>query len=116
MGWRGRLKEQAHRARHAPARDAPRPSDGTRPAPKVLTGAAINAETAVMLEHVGAVHQNTRDQLAILRQTRGQRQVGALKIPAHLQAPLSITLGGTMGDDTGVEERGALASVLPSRE
>ena len=46
--------------------------------------------TQVALDGLTAAQQNTRDQLAILRQTRGQRDVGQLKIPVHLQAPISL--------------------------
>jgi hypothetical protein len=52
---------------------------------------------------LGAVsQQSVRDQLAILRQTRGQREVGTLKVPAHLQQPIVLT-------DAGVKERASRA-------
>jgi hypothetical protein len=40
------------------------------------------------------VHKGVRDQLAILRQTRGQREVGTVKIPAHLAQPDVVTIAG----------------------
>ncbi len=56
--------------------------------PKDFKGKDVATEIA--LGSLVAGHQNTRDQLAILRQTRGQRQVGELKIPAHLKTPISL--------------------------
>lgn len=64
----------------------------------------VSADVRVILDHLHAVNQNTRDQLSILRKTRGQREVGAVKIPAHLQVPDII-------DTSGVESRGSLAPI-----
>lgn len=46
--------------------------------------------TQVQLDHLTSAQQSTRDQLAILRQTRGQRDVGSLKVPMHLQQPIIL--------------------------
>lgn len=50
---------------------------------------------------------STRQQLDILRQTRGSRNVGTVKVPPHLQT-------GDVLDGRGVERRGDVATfVLP---
>jgi hypothetical protein len=84
------------------------------------------------------------DELTILRQTRGQRTVGEVKVPSHLASPDRVMLSasravdprscatcgnGLRGNergphcnrcinsfdtDAGVENRAMLASVLPS--
>jgi hypothetical protein len=54
-----------------------------------------NAEVAGLLEHLGVLQQGVRDQLAVLRATRGQRAVGAVTVPVHLQVPIPL-------DDRGV--------------
>ena len=64
---------------------------------------AMDAATKVLLDHVHAVQSRTRMELDILRKTRGQRNVGEVKIPAHLQIPTPM-------DASGVESRN---SVLP---
>jgi hypothetical protein len=66
---------------------------------------AINAETAILLGHVQALQGNTKAQLDILRQTRGQRVVGTLRIPPHLAVP-------EMLDDRSVEMRGGLSPIV----
>lgn len=58
--------------------------------------------TQIALDGLRSTQQSTLDQLAILRQTRGQRQVGELKIPAHLQQPIALT-------DAGVKEKATRA-------
>ena len=58
--------------------------------------------TQIALDGLTATQQTTRDQLAILRQTRGQRQVGELKVPVHLQQPISLV-------DAGVKEKNSRA-------
>ena len=52
---------------------------------------AKDVETQIKLDGLTAAQQSTRDQLAILRQTRGQRDVGQLKIPVRLQQPIVLT-------------------------
>lgn len=47
--------------------------------------------TQIALDGLTSAQQSTRDQLAILRKTRGQRDVGQLKIPVHLQQPIILT-------------------------
>jgi len=64
-----------------------------------------DAATAVMLDHLNAVQSNTLQQLDILRKTRGQRDVGSVKIPAHLQVAMPV-------DVSDVEVRSSLAPVL----
>ncbi len=54
--------------------------------------------TQVALDQLVTTQQSTLDQLAILRQTRGQRTVGTLKIPANLQQPVTL-------NDVGVKEK-----------
>ena len=49
------------------------------------------------------------DELAILRQTRGQRDVGTVVIPPELRVAQPM-------DDRGVEARGMAAAVLPAKE
>ena len=90
-------------------RKAPSP-DGTRRPKEVLKKPAKDSQTQAMLDALALAQQNTLDQLAILRQTRGKRQVEAVKIPAHLQQP--VTYGGRADDpnsDAGVEVRGDIA-------
>lgn len=64
-----------------------------------------DAATQVLVDHIHAVHSNTRAQLDILRKTRGQREVGEVKIPAHLQVVEAL-------DASGVEVR---SQALPIR-
>jgi hypothetical protein len=64
-----------------------------------------DAATAVMLDHLHAVQSSTLQQLDILRKTRGQREVGSVKIPAHLQVAMPM-------DVSDVEVRSSLAPVL----
>jgi len=64
---------------------------------------AVNEVAKVMLDHLGSVQARTKMELDILRKTRGQREVGEVKIPAHLQF-------GEMESDSGVESRG---NILP---
>jgi hypothetical protein len=66
---------------------------------------AMDAATKVLLDHVGAVQGNVRAQLDILRQTRGQRIVGEVRVPPHLQVVQMI-------DDSGVESRGDVTTVV----
>jgi hypothetical protein len=63
---------------------------------------AKDVVTEIVLSALTAGQQSVRDQLAILRQTRGQREVGTLKVPAHLQQPIVLT-------DAGVKERASRA-------
>ena len=62
--------------------------------------------TQIALDGLTAAQQSTRDQLAILRQTRGQRDVGQLKIPVHLQQPISldVDLAQPKGSRAGGDE------------
>ena len=66
--------------------------------------APVNPVAKVMLDHLGAVQANTRMQLDILRKTRGQRNVGEVKIPAHLQFVEPL-------DDRGIESRGTILPI-----
>jgi len=47
--------------------------------------------TQIALDGLTSAQQSTRDQLAVLRQTRSQRNVGQLKVPVHLQQPILLT-------------------------
>lgn len=49
----------------------------------------------VQVDALTASQQNTRDQLAILRQTRGQREVGEVKVPPHLRSANTFVLSGS---------------------
>jgi hypothetical protein len=100
MGWASRLRKQAERARRAPAA-ANAPADTTRKPAEVVARPADPAK-AFILDHLQSIQQGTRDQLAILRQTRGQRDVGSVKIPAHLIAPVMVKIAG---DSTDPQER-----------
>jgi hypothetical protein len=60
---------------------------------------ATDPATQIIQECLATQQRNVRQQLDILRKTRGQREVGTVKIPAHLQQPTIIL------DDSGVEER-----------
>jgi hypothetical protein len=86
------LREKAERGGHAQTR-----------VPDLVP--VLNEAVRVEAEYLHSVHTNIRQQLDILRKTRGQREVGTVKIPPHLQtnSPLDVR---------GVEERG---SVLPIR-
>lgn len=63
---------------------------------------AKDVATQIAVDNLIAGQQNVLDQLAILRQTRGQRDVGSLKIPAHLQHPFELV-------DAGVKEKNTRA-------
>lgn len=63
---------------------------------------AKDVPTQIALDALTSAQQNTRDQLAILRQTRGQRDVGTLKIPTHLQQAMPLV-------DLGVKEKATRA-------
>lgn len=52
---------------------------------------AKDVATQIAVDGLISAQQNTLDQLAILRQTRGQRDVGQLKIPVNLQQPIILT-------------------------
>lgn len=69
---------------------------------------SMDVATRVMLDHLGAVQANTRMQLDILRKTRGQRNVGEVKIPAHLQSTEPV-------DDRGIESRGNILPISGAR-
>lgn len=61
----------------------------------------------------------TRAELAILRQTRGKRNVGALKVPPHLAVGEILDDRGGVdaaGQQTRPEKRGDAAAILPPRE
>lgn len=90
------LEDKASRAGHPQKRT-----------PEVVP--VCDAATRVMLDHLHAVHVNTSAQLDILRKTRGQREVGSIKIPAHLQVP-------DLADDYGVESRGSILPILGPKE
>lgn len=67
---------------------------------------------ALSLEHTG-----TRQQLDILRKTRGQRDVGAVKVPRELMAPTLVSNNpNDPNSDAGVERRGMARIVLPANE
>lgn len=66
--------------------------------PRSIKGKDVATQVAV--DQLVQGQQGVRNQLAILRQTRGQRDVGALKIPAHLQQPLVLTDGGVQEKPT----------------
>lgn len=63
---------------------------------------AKDVPTQIAVDSLISTQKNTLDQLAILRQTRGQRDVGQLKVPAHLQQPFSLI-------DAGVQEKNTRA-------
>lgn len=63
----------------------------------------------------GGNRRRTLDELAILRQTRGQRNVGELVVPVELRVPVQIGGTGNANDrnsDAGVETR---ATIPPGR-
>ena len=93
------LAERIRGKRPAPIAFTP---DGTRRAKEVLKRPAKDVATQIALDALGAVQQHTLDELAILRQTRGQRDVGSLKIPANLQTTIPL-------DDSGVQTRAGRA-------
>lgn len=70
---------------------------------------AMPAHVKDQLDALMLTASETRAQLDILRKTRGQREVGSVKVPAHLQAPEPVS-------DTGVEHRATVAAVLPAKE
>ena len=63
---------------------------------------AKDVATQIALDGLRSTQQSTLDQLAILRQTRGQREVGEVKIPVHLQQPFELR-------DVGVKEKNTRA-------
>ncbi len=80
------------------ARMSPDGSRRPKPAPK----AAKDVATQLAVDALVAGQQDTLDQLAILRQTRGQRDVGKLIVPANLRSPFPL-------DDSGVTTRATRA-------
>lgn len=62
-----------------------------------------------LADQLFADHSNVRSQLDILRQTRGQRNVGELTIPAHLRQ------SEMLGSADGVETRVDVAAVKPMK-
>lgn len=46
------------------------------------------------LEALSLVHSDTRRQLDALRKSRAQREVGSVKVPAHLQQPVPMSDAG----------------------
>jgi hypothetical protein len=80
------------RSRFAARDSSRRPKPAPRPAKDVATQFAVDALV------VG--QQSTLDQLAILRQTRGQREVGKVIIPVHLRVPISLDDGGVQAKAT----------------
>lgn len=100
--------------RSAPARAArPAPTRPTKKRATVLAPAAtastLPAEVQVLVDHVDAVHATVRAELDVLRQTRGQREVGSVKVPAHLRA-------AEMLDDSGVEKRATILAIQGPKE
>ena len=84
LGKSQQVKAQRRRRRSA--------SDGTRK-PKPITKEELRPKdvaTALMVDALKSVQQNTLDQLTILRQTRSQRTVGRLVVPAPLRAAVSL--------------------------
>ncbi len=73
--------------------------------------AAGNVPAAVKdrLLAVSMEHTDIRRQLDVLRKTRGQRDVGALKVPAALQAGIPMS-------DSGVKARAQIQDVAPAEE
>ena len=73
--------------------------------------AGVNVPAGVKdrLAALSIEHSSQRKELDILRKTRGQRDVGSLKVPAHLQAGIPMA-----ADD--VKPRAQLAQVLPAEE
>lgn len=70
---------------------------------------ALNEAVKVERDYLHGVQSSVREQLDILRKTRGQRNVGEVKIPAHLQAPLIV-------DVSGVEVRSSALPIHGSKE
>ena len=66
--------------------------------PKPASPRAKDAATQFAVDALVAGQQSTLDQLAILRQTRGQRDVGTLVVPVNLRNPFPL-------DDGGVQAR-----------
>lgn len=99
MGFRSRLKEKAAKVRSGRRKpvDERKIAEAARIKPR-------NAETQVLADHLDTVHNSVRDQLDVLRKTRGQRKVGALKVPAHLREAMRL------GND-GVEVRANIADI-----
>jgi hypothetical protein len=63
---------------------------------------AKDVATQLAVDALVAGQQGMLDQLAILRQTRGQRDVGSVVIPVHLRAPMPL-------NDDGVQARATRA-------
>lgn len=78
-------------------------------AKKVHQGNPKAVEAQILAEHIRSVHANVRAQLDILRKTRGQREVGSVKIPVEFQAPVVI-------DVDGVEQRSGLLPISGAKE
>lgn len=116
MSFRSRLKERADRIRHE-RETRGQERQPSNPTASPLEGVKVkDAATQVLVDHLAVVQTGVRQRLDILRQTRPMRDVGSLKIPPHLQAPLTIQLGGGADDrnsPSGVEARGVRAGGDP---
>ena len=87
-----KVKGIADKFRLQRPRTVPAPDGSRRPKGDMMRPAK-DVETQVILDSLSVQHQQTLDELAILRKTRGQRDVGALKVPAHLREALPIRPG-----------------------
>lgn len=116
MGFRSRLKRDADRVRDGRAArgQTRQPAD---PNASPLAGVKVkDAATQVMVDNLAATQVSTRQQLDILRKTRGQREVGTVKIPPHLRDPMLINVSGgkqSRNSPDGVELRATLAGGDP---
>ena len=113
-GHRTRLMTEAERARQHRLPHA-RPTPEAARKRQLGTPKAKDTETQLAVDALLSVFQSTRDQLAILRQTRAQRTVGTLSVPTHLRAPIPLKIGGSPNDpnsETGVETR---TTIRPGR-
>lgn len=75
------------------------------------------------LQAISIEHSQVRQELDILRKTRGKRTVGTVKVPAHLSAGVPLDTRDRVVDrNTGrittvdVERRADIPSILPAED
>lgn len=85
---------------------------------KTKTGQNLPAAVKDKMDLLMLNAKSTRQQLDILRKTRGQRDVGSVKVPPHLRAPEPLTTGyrDSSGKVVDVVKRANVAAVLPAED
>jgi hypothetical protein len=62
-----------------------------------MSSSNVSVETEFLLGALQMEHKTVRDQLSILRQTRGQRNVGSVTVPGYLRVPDVVRITAPQG-------------------